>query len=140
MNSARLPRLALALACLLWLAAAPSRATLLDYCCACVPDLHDAHGGGSAELKETQAALFCAEAASGDEGGLEMRCDAQAGPTDLVCYPNTPGPSCRDELAGLGIICPTAGAPAAAPLGLLALAAALAGLGVALLARRVRRA
>jgi hypothetical protein len=39
-----------------------------------------------------------------------------------------------------GIICPTAGAPAAAPFGLAALALVLGGLGIAVLARRVARA
>jgi hypothetical protein len=119
------------------LLAPAARATLLAQCCACLPS-PVAHQGIAPDPAEV--ALFCAEAESGAEEPLEQRCSDQPVSANLSCYPNIPGPSCREQLLDLGILCPSAGAPTAAPLGLAVLALALGGLGVAVLARRLGRA
>ncbi|HSP96307.1 MAG TPA: hypothetical protein VL049_03535 [Candidatus Dormibacteraeota bacterium] len=81
--------------------------------------------------------LFCAE--SVDTSPLAARCEALSPGAGLHCEANIPGPSCREQLADSGIACPVAGAPAAAPLNLAALAVALGALGTVLLRRQLGR-
>ena len=116
----------------------PARATLLQSCCACVEG-HTAQTSGS--IGSTGTVFFCAEANAGDIPGLETRCETVSDNTGaLTCEGNIPGPSCRDQLAESGIICPAAGAPAAGPAGLLTLAVALGAVGAMVLRRHRRRA
>lgn len=119
------------------LPARPGAATLLQSCCACVASENAQTSGFAADAQ----VFFCAEAEPGDIGGLEQRCEAASnGTATLHCEANIPGPSCQQQLADGGLACPTAGVPAASPLHLLALGAALALLGTAALQRRRRPA
>jgi hypothetical protein len=120
---------------LLLLAGGPARATTLPDCCACVPD-HTAttSGGGT---PSPVSAVFCGEAERGSTSELQVRCDMQPNQF-LTCFANVPGPSCIAQLAAEGILCPAVGAPAAEPLTLTVLIAALAALGAAAVQRRRR--
>lgn len=111
-----------------------AHATSTDLCCACL-EVGDAQAAGFVNGTGT-AALFCAAANSIDVGGLGDRCDSLAPETNLFCEPNIPGPPCAAQLAGEGIICPAAGAPAAGPLNLVALVVVLAAGGAFLVRRR----
>jgi hypothetical protein len=115
-------------------------------CCACVPgsiNPTSTNGGEAARV-----AFFCAEGMTAES---EVRCGEidQMPPAVLLCLAtapdataqgaSVPGSSCRERLAGEGIICPAAGAPAAAPLGLGLLALGLCGLGATVLQRHASR-
>ena len=104
-----------------------------------------ANGIGPAQTSGTnntaQTVFFCAVISAGDSPAEEQRCDSVSNGTALLeCVASidpTAAP-CREQLAGIGVICPAAGAPAVAPLNLMTLAVVLGALGSVLLARRVR--
>jgi hypothetical protein len=113
-------------------------------CCACVPK----SGGQTSGNGDGPAvhAFFCS---LGITEEVENRCGGHTPPRMLLCVPGSsgastqgdsvPGASCTEQLAAEGIICPAAGVPTAAPLGVGLLALVLTGLGTATLRRRSRR-
>lgn len=102
-------------------------------CCACLPSSGWQTSGGN---QTAITAAFCAAAPPANPEKLGERCDAEPGHS-LSCFPNIPGEPCASELAEAGILCPSAGAPAASSSTLLALAVALGAAGV-LASRRLR--
>lgn len=86
-------------------------------------------------------ALFCAAAPGGNTTMLAERCDAVTNSTGggtLFCTDFWSNASCASELAQAGVLCPSAGVPAATPLNLATLAVVLGAAGVAVLRRRRR--
>ena len=132
-------RLAAAASIAALLSASAARATFGGSCCACITgeECAAAQTSGTNQTAQTTMVLFCAE--SVDTSPLAARCEALSPGASLHCEANIPGPSCRQQLADSGIACPVAGAPAAAPLNLAALAVALGALGTVVLRRRIGR-
>ena len=81
-------------------------------------------------------AAFCSEADGANLGDVTARCDALGEGYDLSCFANVPGPTCREQLAGEGIDCPTAAAPALSPTVLAAAVLLLAAIGRLAVRRR----
>jgi len=128
-------RLVLALVSCIALAPSGAQATALGYCCACAQG-NFSHTDGL----QPDPAFFCVESQAGRTPALEARCEQISDQANLICVKNIPGPSCREQLLlDENIRCPASGAPAAAPLGLAALATVLAGLGAFALRRRSSR-
>lgn len=120
------------------LSASAAHATFGGSCCACIvgAECAVAQPSGTNQTAQTMV-LFCAE--SVDTSPLAARCEALSPGAGLHCEANIPGPTCRQQLADSGIACPVAGAPAAAPLNLAALAVALGALGTVVLRHRLGR-
>lgn len=117
------------------LSAPAARATFGGSCCACIAGDQRVVAQTSATNQTAETlVLFCAESA--DTSPLAARCDALSPTAGLLCEANIPGPTCREQLVDSGIACPVAGAPAAAPLNLAALAVVLGALGAIVLRRR----
>ena len=101
-------------------------------CCACIEE------SGQVMNRTAADAAFCA---AGEPAALEDRCAILTNGTgDFLCVNQTIGSSepCRAQPAEGGIVCPSAGVPAAAPLNLATLAVVLGAAGSVLLRRRSR--
>jgi hypothetical protein len=127
-------RIALAVSVAALLGSAHIAAALGPLCCACVPEKTAQTGGAHVTRVE---ALFCAAAPPADLGELGSRCQLTPGNT-LACAAAIPGTSCATALADEGVICPSGGAPVAAPITLLALVLSLAAAGAFATRRRQR--
>jgi hypothetical protein len=127
-------RVALAFSVAALLGIARPAVALGPLCCACLPD-PKAHTSGNTGAPV--GALFCAAAPPATLDQLDARCLATP-EHGLRCVAVIPGTPCVTELASEGVSCPSAGAPVAAPVALLALAASLAAAGT-LAARRRHR-
>jgi hypothetical protein len=109
-----------------------AEAAYVDSCCACVPEVE--------ATPETIPALFCGFFQAGQIPAATQECDAHDTHQLYVlsCYSSASPSGCRAVLAEQSIACPSpAGAPAAAPWALAALAALLAGGGAVILRRSV---
>lgn len=120
---------------LLLATAARVPATLLESCCACVPQALGATTAVVAPRGLVEAA-FCAETDGATAGAVAARCQELGPGYGLVCLPNIPGPTCQEQLADADIACPVAAAPAASPAALGAGLLLLAGIAALALRRR----
>lgn len=116
------------------IATAPAApAAFVTGCCACVQD-----EATTSQVPDETLALFCNLIVGEGYPAFVMACNDAHG--DPVCTDEVPGQSCPQTLAAAeAIICPTGpGVPAAGPLGLVGLVAALSAAGLIVLRRRGR--
>ena len=108
-------------------------------CCACI----EGHLGQTSQASNgtLTEAVFCAtQPLINTTSNIGERCTAVTDGSGLVlCIVGGSNETCRTQLAGEGIACPSSGAPTAGPLNLLALAVTLGAAGITVLRRRARR-